>query len=227
MAFIIANASTARSSENLTIEGRQVLWRLKNAFGTYPAGSWIDAGLFPPDAKISVTTDVQRTQVLAQNPDGGAPILLDEDITSVSAVYDDIPVLTPDNTVRALHGGAVPVAMTGDLEKGTIAPFEVGASIPVAQVVVRRHKGQDADRLFKVYVHFSVGLQANGEGDSQGKETLRFRAPVQSFNKDLLNPTSTLATYKPQISEMGAVFTIPASKLDVLLGEIDEALSAA
>lgn len=218
------NAATARSAQNLTVEGREVMWRLKSAFGTLPAGTWIVAGLFPPDAKISVTTDVTRTEVLAQNPEGGAPIQLTEDVTGVSAVYDSIPVLTPDETVRMLHAGAVPVPLTGALEGGTISPFEVGASIPVTQVVIRRHKGAAADRLFKVYVHFTVGLQANGEGDSQGKETLDFRAPVQAFDKNLLEADSALAAFKPQIGDLGAVFTIPANKLQALLDAIDDAL---
>lgn len=217
MAFNVINAATAKLAANATKSGRQVIVIPRENFGDLiDAGEAINLGLLPPDAKIDITTDIQRTTVYAQNPEGGPDLLLEEDVTQVSAIYEDISILTPDDLVRSLHVGAVPSALAGDLEGGTISPFAPGASISASLIVVRQHPGANADRLFKVYWHPRVGLQSAGEGDSQGKETLKFRAPIQAFDTALVvNPA--LQAYKPKIGSMGAIFTIPASKLDTLV----------
>jgi hypothetical protein len=225
MALTIVNQTTARAAENAVKEGRQVLIVLREAFGTIPAGSVIDLGLFPTDEKIAVTTDIQRTSVFAQNPEGGADVLLTEDVTQVSATYDSIPVLTPDDTVRALHAGSTPTAMTGTLAGATVSPFAPGMSIPVSQIVVRRHPGANAQRMQRIFWHPRVGLQSAGEGDNSGKETLIFRSVVQTIDKALIvNPA--LVGYLEHIGVMGAVFNVPNDKLTTVLEILAEAEQA-
>lgn len=225
MALTIINNNTARAAENAVKEGRQILWVLREAFGNIPAGSVIDAGLFPTDEKIAVTTDIQRTSVFAQNPEGGADLLLTEDVTQVSATYDSIPVLTPDDTVRALHAGSTPTPMTGTHDGVTVSPFAPGMSIPVSQIVVRRHPGANTQRLQRVFWHPRMGLQSAGEGDNSGKETLIFRGVVQSINKELIvNPA--LTPYLESIGAMGAIFNVPNDKLASFLEVLAEAEQA-
>lgn len=214
MPLVAKNSTTARQAANLTREGRQVLLSPLEAFGTILAATeWADLGLFPPAEKVAINTNVTRESIKAQDPNGGPDLLLVEDTTEVTATYDNIPVLTPDETVRALHVGSVPVAMTDALAGGTISPFAPGASIPARMIVIRRHQG-GADPLYKVYWHPRVAIQNNGEGDNQNRETLQFRVPVQSYLGDL---SVALDAYSAQVGPMGAIFTIPASKLDALL----------
>lgn len=214
MPLVAKNSTTARQAANLTREGRQVLLSPLEAFGTILAATeWADLGLFPPAEKVAINTNVTRESIKAQDPNGGPDLLLVEDTTEVTATYDNIPVLTPDETVRALHVGSVPVALTDTLAGGTISPFAPGASIPARMIVIRRHQG-GPDPLYKVYWHPRVAIQNNGEGDNQNRETLQFRVPVQSYLGDL---SPALDAYSAQVGPMGAIFTIPASKLDALL----------
>ncbi|MFK7601887.1 hypothetical protein ACI3L1_06710 [Deinococcus sp. SM5_A1] len=215
MALVAVNSTTARLAANLTREGRQVLISPLEAFGTILlATDWADLGLFPPAEKVAINTNVTRESIKAQDPSGGPDLLLVEDTTEVTATYDNIPVLTPDETVRALHVGSVPVALTDPaLTGGTISPFAPGASIPARMIVIRRHQG-GADPLYKVYWHPRVAIQNNGEGDNQNRETLQFRVPVQSYLGTL---SAALAPYSAQVGPMGAIFTILASQLDALL----------
>lgn len=215
MAYVIKNANDAQSADNLTREGRQVLFSPLDAFGNLlTASEWADLGLFPPAEKLSITTNVTSTDIKAQDPNGGPDLLLRTDVTDVTASYDNIPVITPSTLVRALHVGSTPMATTGALAGGTISPFSPGASIVGRMVVIRRHVG-GSDPLYKVYWHPRVGLQNNGEGESQGVETLQFKAAIQAFTAQANLPTE-LQPYVSQIGSMGAIFTIPASKLEAL-----------
>lgn len=214
MPLVPKNSSTARQSKNLSREGRQVFVSPLVDVGDIDVADWVDLGLFPPGEKVSPTNNVTREPIKAQDPAGGPDLLLVEDVTDVTAVYDNIPVLTPDEYVRRLHLGSTPVAMTEAALAGTtISPFDPGASIPARMILVRRHKAS-GDPIYKVYWHPRVALQNNGEGDNQNKETVQFRVPVQSFTGTL---SAALDDYAPSISPLGAIFSVPASKLDALL----------
>lgn len=213
MALVPKNSTTARLSKNLSREGRQVFVSPLSAVGDIAVTDWVDLGLFPPGEKVSPTNNVTREPIRAQDPAGGPDLLLVEDVTDVTAVYDNIPILTPDEYVRRLHLGSAPTAMTGDLTGATISPFDPGASILARMILVRRHKAS-GDPVYKVYWHPRVALQNNGEGDNQNKETVQFRVPVQSFIGEL---SDALDAYAPSISPLGAIFSVPASKLDALL----------
>lgn len=213
------NRLTAQLAANLTREGRQVFFSPLENFGALlTPDDWADLGLFPPAEKLAVNTNVQSQDIKAQDPFAGPDILLRTDVTDVTASYDNIPVLTPDETVRALHVGSVPVVMAGTVAGATISPFTPGASVQGRMIVVRRHlaSAADADPLFKVYWHPRVGLQNNGEGDSQTVETLQFKAAIQAF-LDQANLPAELQAYQPQVSSLGAIFTIKASQLSDLL----------
>ncbi|MFC6660095.1 hypothetical protein [Deinococcus multiflagellatus] len=175
--LVTKNTATARLSANLTKEGRQALFSPLEDFGTVlTADEWADLGLFPPAEKLAITTNISSTDIKAQDPEGGPDLTLATDVTDVTATYDNIPILTPDALVRALHVGSMPTAMAGALAGATISPFAPGASIMGRFILIRRHKGA-GDPIFKVYWHPRFALQNNGEGDSQGKDTLQFRGP--------------------------------------------------
>lgn len=221
MALVTVNTSTATLATNLSREGRTVLFSPLEAFGPIAANAWVNLGLFPPQEKIALTTNTNTEDVRAQDPEGGPDLLLAQDVTEATAVYDNLPVLTPDDTVRALHTGSPASPLTGALAGGTISPFTIGAQINGRLIVVRKHLSGGADRLQKVYWHPRVSLQNNGEGDSQNRETLQFRAPIIGWTG---NFQTDLSEYNAQKSAMGAIFTIPNSKLQALLDALaDEA----
>ncbi|WP_155300958.1 hypothetical protein [Deinococcus kurensis] len=216
------NAATAKLADNLTREGRQVLISPLDDFGTIlTADEWADMGLFPPAEKLAITTNVTSTDIKAQDPNGGPDLLLRTDVTDVTASYDNIPVLTPDDVIRALHVGSIPTALAGPLAGGTISPFAPGASIQARMIVIRRHQG-GSDPLYKVYWHPRIGLQNNGEGDNQNQETLQFKAAIQAFTEQA-NLPAELQAYVTQVGSMGSIFTIPSSKLSALLDVLEDA----
>lgn len=218
MALVIVNNATSRLATNLSREGRTVLFSPLDNFGTILADTWINLGLFPPQEKIALTTNTNTTDIKAQNPDGGPDDLLAQDVGDATAVYDSIPVLTPDETVRALHVGSPAAPLTGALAGGTISPFTIGAAINGRMIVIRKHQG-GGDPLQKVYWHPRVSLQNNGNGDNQNRETLQFRAPVLAWSGTF---AADLSAYEAQRSSLGAIFTIPNSKLQALLDALDD-----
>lgn len=207
----VANSTTATLSANLTREGRQVLFSPIQAFGTIPAGAFVDLGLFPPDAKIAPNASVDRADIQAQNREGGPPVVIASDVTKITVTYD-LPVLTPDDTVRALHNGTPPTTIAdGPLAGATISPYSPGGSVTGRLIVVSRREGSD---LVRVAWHPRAFLQSNGAGDNQNRETLQFTATVQAFD---YTPGTELAAYDAQITQYGAVFTVPRASLQTLL----------
>ncbi|WP_019585222.1 hypothetical protein [Deinococcus apachensis] len=218
----VINTATAILAANLVREGRQVLFSPTEAFGTLPAGDFADMGLFPPDAKIAPSAAVDRSDIQAQNRLGGPPVTVATDVTRITVTYD-IPVLTPDETVRALHNGAPPTTIAaGPLAGSTVSPYAPGGSITGRLIVVSRREGSD---LVKVAWHPRAFLQSNGTGDNQNRETAQFTATVQAFD---YTPGAELAAYNAQITLYGALFTVPSAKLQALLDILaGEALPAA
>ncbi|WP_027459265.1 hypothetical protein [Deinococcus murrayi] len=212
----VTNSNTATLSANLTREGRQVLFSPLEDFGPVDAGSFLDLGLFPPDARIAPTSNVERSDIQAQNREGGPPIVLASDVTSISVTYD-LPVLTPDDTVRDLHNGTPSATISsGPLAGTTVSPFSPGASVLGRLIVVSKREGSDRVR---VAWHPRAFLQSNGTGDNQNRETLQFTATVQAFD---YTPGTDLAAYDAQITQYGAVFTVPRAKLADLLDILAE-----
>lgn len=219
------NSSTAQLAANLSREGRQVLFSPLSDFGDLlTADEWADFGLFPPQEKIAINSNVSSTDIKAQDPNGGPDITLATDVTEVSASYDSIPAFTPDNLIRSLHIGSVPKNLTGALAGATISPFAPGMSIAGRLIVIRRHLATAAepDPTFKVYWHPRVGLQNAGEGDNQNRETLIFKAAIQAFLDQTKLPAA-LQDVKKEVGTMGAIFTVPASLLDELLDVLKDA----
>lgn len=210
------NSSTARLSANMVAEGRIVLFDPVDTF-TGITGA-VDLGLFPEDAVIAPSSDITRETIRALNPEGGASIVVEERVTETTITYE-IPVLTASEQVRALHNGAPSVAMTDAGMTGiSVTPFTPGASVLGRMVVIAKRPGTDPDRLFRVYWHPRAALQSNGLGDSQGEQTLLFTASVRAHT---YTPGAEFAGVETQITEYGAIFTVPASKLADLLAALD------
>lgn len=207
----VTNASTATLTANLTREGRQVLFSPLAAFGDVTAGAFVDFGLFAPDAKIAPNAAVEKSDIQVQNRSGGPAVTVGTDVTKVTVTYE-IAVLTPDDTVRALHQGAPPTAITsGPLAGATISPYAPGGSVEGRLIVVNRREGSD---LVRVAWHPRALLQNNGYGDAQNRETAQFTVTVQGYD---YTPGTELATYDAQITLYGAIFTVPEAKLQALL----------
>lgn len=218
----VTNANTALLAANLVREGRQVLFSPTETFGTIPAGDFADMGLFPPDAKVAPNAAVDRSDIQAQNRLGGPPITVATDVTKITVTYD-LVILTPDETVRALHNGAPPTSITtGPLAGSTISPYSPGGSITGRLIVVSRREGSD---LVKVAWHPRAFLQSNGTGDNQNRETSNFTVTVQAYD---YTPGQDLVAFNAQITLYGAIFTVPSAKLQALLDILaEEALPAA
>lgn len=210
------NAATAYLATNMVAEGRIVLF---DPLGTFEGITGaVNLGIFPEDAVIAPNSEVTRETVRGINPEGGASIIVDERVTETTISYE-IPVLTPSEQVRSLHNGAPAVAMTDpDFVGVSVTPFSPGASILGRMIVIAKRPGTDADRLFRVFWHPRAALQSNGLGESQGEQTLLFTASVRAHT---YTPGADFADVATQITQYGAIFTVPASKLAALLAALD------
>lgn len=217
MSFLTpVNAATAYLATNMVAEGRIVLF---DPIGTFEGITGaVNLGLFPEDAVIAPNAEVTRETIRAINPEGGASIVVEERVTETTISYE-IPVLTPSEQVRSLHNGAPAVALTDPTLTGvSVTPFTPGASILGRMVVIAKRPGADADRLFRVFWHPRAALQSNGLGESQGEQTLLFTASVRAHTYE---PGAAFDDVATQITQYGAIFTVPASDLAALLTALD------
>lgn len=225
----LKNRATMYDADNFKRAGNTFLFSPKRDIGTLIAAKdWIGFGYFRPDFELAPTTDVQRTEVKVQDPQGGPIFTLIEDTTEVTAVYESIEPVTPSAEVRALHKGAVPKMLTGvaGLAGTTISPFAPGASIEGSAMAIRilEDAPGGAEQRYELYYHQSIALQSNGYGNYEGRSTPIFRAPVRSGATTLLD-TGLLDAFEGSVSRMGAYFEGPVSELaamiNALKGEAD------
>ncbi|MCD0160065.1 hypothetical protein IHN63_01965 [Deinococcus sp. 6YEL10] len=210
----VINNATAESIANLSREGNTIFVSPVEAFGTIAANSWIRLGYFAPGDNFYPTTNTSTEQVKAQNPEGGPDIVLAEETTEASAVYENVAPLTPSSEILALHTGAPGTPMTGAFAGGTISPFTIGSSILARMMVVKKRAGSSASRPQKVFWHPRVGLQNAGTTQKENKDVPQFRIPVLAWNGAF---KADLSEYQAAKTSLGAVFTIPDDKLDALL----------
>lgn len=207
-------------NDNFKRAGNTFLFSPREDIGTLlQKGDWVGFGYFRPDFQLAPTTDVQRTEIKAQDPNGGPDFTLTEDVTEVSAIYEAIEPITPSAAVRALHKGAVPTAITSaGLTNVTISPFTVGASIQGSAIAIRILEDAvgGAEQRFELYYHQSIALQNNGYSDYEGRSIPSFRAPVRN-GATTLTDTGLLAEYEGSISGLGAYFEGPISELAALI----------
>lgn len=217
MSFAIpVNDQSAYAAANMIPEGRIVLFDPLDAFAGITGA--VNLGLFPEDAVIAPNAEVTRETIRAINPEGGASIVVEERVTETTISYE-IPVLTPSEQVRSLHNGAPAVALTDPSLTGvSVTPFTPGASILGRMIVIAKRPGTDADRLFRVFWHPRAALQSNGLGESQGEQTLLFTASVRAHTYE---PGPAFDDVATQITQYGAIFTVPASDLAALLTALD------
>lgn len=221
MAINVVNKDTALLAANLSKEGRTVFFSPVEDFTGIPAGDFADLGYFPADATIAPTSNITRTPVTAQNREGGAPVTLANPVTEIEVTYE-IPVLTPDDLVRDLHGGTPATAITtGPLAGTKVSPFNPGASLLGRMIVVSKRGNSN---IVRVAWHPRAFLQSNGFGDSQDNDTALFTVSLQAFD---YTPGTELSAYDAQITQYGALFSVPREKLQALLDILaEEALPA-
>ncbi|MDO4244565.1 MAG: hypothetical protein Q4C89_00890 [Deinococcus sp.] len=216
----LKNRATMYDADNFKRAGNTFLFSPKRPLGALiAAGDWVGFGYFRPDFELAPTTDVQRTEIKVQDPNGGPAFTLLEDITDITAVYDAIEPVTPSPEVRALHKGAVPTAVQGaGLSGVTISPFTAGASIEGSAMAIRVLEDAvgGTEQRFELYYHQGVALQSNGYGNYEGRSTPIFRAPVRS-GATTLTDEGLLAAYEGSVSNLGAYFEGPISALAPLV----------
>lgn len=219
----LKNRATMYDVDNFKRAGNTFLFSPKRALGTLiAAGDWVGFGYFRPDFQLAPTTDVQRTEIKVQDPQGGPAFTLIEDITEVTAVYETIEPVTPSAEVRALHKGAVPTMVNGaGLTGVTISPFTAGASIEGSAMAIRilEDAAGGEEQRFELFYHQSIALQSNGYGDYEGRSTPIFRAPVRSGSTSLTD-AGLLNAYEGSVSGMGAYFEGPVSSLAALINAL-------
>lgn len=209
------NKTTAQLTLNLLNEGRYVL---VNPIG-YPVKGWIDLGEFPTDQKVSPNNNVNRTEITAANREGGPDVILARSVSSVAISYD-ISSLTPDDTVRALHAGAMAVPLVDAALVGVTGyAIDPSVSLTSRMIIVRKRPIiTGRTRVHRVVFHPRVDLSPNGVGDSNGKETLIFQASVTPFIWTLSAGLTPLAV---QLSQYGVQFDVPDAQLDAVLTLLD------
>lgn len=227
-ALNVKNKDSQFNADNFRRVGNFVLVSPLAAVGALilPA-DWVGLGYFRPDAQLAPTTDVQRSPILVQNPQGGQPITLLEDTTDVSAIYETIEPVTADEYIQALHQGSVPVALTdATLNGSTISPFEPGASIEARMMVIRITEGSAATKRYELFWHPRVALQSNGLGDYEGRATRIFRVPVRQWGGQF-EADGVLAAFGNAKGDMGAVFQGPINELAALVTALKGEAAAA
>jgi len=215
MPMIVENKNTAQLTANLLKEGRIVLFNPAN----YPVKNWIDFGEMPTDAKVAPNNTVNRQDVTAANREGGPDVILTRDVTSLSISYD-IVSLTPDERVRQLHSGSVPVALTATgLQSVKAYSIDPSTALDGRLIIVRKRPlVVGRTRVHRVIFHPSVDLTSNGTGDSNGKETLLFQATVKPYR---WVPGVDLAPLAANLGSYGAAFDVEDSELQDLLDLLD------
>ena len=211
-----ANRTTAQLTSNLLKEGRFVLFN-PALYPTLPG--WIDLGEFPVDQKVSPSNTVNRTDVTAANREGGPDVILTRNVTSVAIGYD-ISSLTPDDAVRQLHAGSAAVPLVDATVAGVQAYVIDPASTLTGRMIIVRKRPVVAGRarIHRVVFHPSVDFSPNGTGDSNGQETLIFRAEVKPLKWTLSTALTPIAT---TLGQYGVQFDVDDGKLEALLGILD------
>lgn len=228
-ALALGNADTMFSVDNFSRLGNTVIVSPTAPLGTLVRpDTFYGLGYFEPDAQIAPETDLTRDEILVQNPEGGQPIVLMEDVSDVSAVYT-VETVTPDDVVQALHMGSVPTLLAdATVNESTISPFEVGMSIEARMMVIRITEAKrDGSRRYELLWHPRVALQNDGFGEYQGRTTRQFRIPVRTW-QGAFTAGGALAAFNGRKSGMGAIFNGPIEELPALVEILrGEALPAA
>lgn len=216
-ALALGNQDTMFSRDNFRRVGNTVILSPTSAMGDLlTPDTFYGLGYFEPDAQIAPETDVQRSEITVQNPQGGPPVVLMEDVSEVSAIYT-IEAVTPDATVQALHLGAVPTPLTdATVDGSTISPFEVGMSVEARMMVIRILEATQAGQRYELLWHPRVAVQNDGFGEYEGRTTRQFRIPVRTWLGDF-TAAGKLATFNGRKSGMGAIFSGPIDELAALV----------
>lgn len=213
---LVINAAESYDADNLSRTGNEVLLSPRTAFGSIDKNEWVRVGYFDPADDIAPTTNTNTTDIKAQNPTGGPDILLLQETTEATAIFESIAPLTPSNEILELHAGApaVPVGAGGI----TVSPFTIGATIGTRMIVVKRRLTTDPDRIQKVYWFPNVGLASNGTVDKQNRKAPQFRGSILTWDGDVVDAEIDAAI--PDGPFMGQVFNVPNSQLDAFLTKL-------
>ena len=208
----VANANTALLTANARGSGQIIWFDPISPAGLATADGFIDLGYFPDGTRISPNIEVSREDLLAAGRESGASVRLTSVVTSSTIGYE-IPVLTPDAYVRALHAGAGAATATGTTLEGVKA-YQINPEAAVLGRFIFAKKRPGGPHT--VVWHPRFELSANGStGGDASSEVLNFVGSVQAYP---YTPDEEFAGMVTAITQYGAMFEVADdAQLDALL----------
>lgn len=218
MALTVVNTATATLAANAAGSGQIAYFDPISPEGLATGNSFIDMGYFPEGFRLSPNIEVTREDLKGAGRDSGSAVTLMSTVTDSSYGYE-FSILTPDQSVRALHAGAAPATLTGSGLTGVkVYKINTESTIVGRFVFVKKRPDGTADVVF----HPRLQLSSNGStaGDL-GAELLNFIGTVQAHT---WTPGADLAGITiANVSSYGALFQVSTpAELDALLTALQD-----
>lgn len=212
----IVNQATALLASNARGSGQILYFDPITPEGLATGNGFIDLGYLPENTRISPNAEVTREDLMAAGRESGSSVRIASVVTNATIGYE-IPILTPDAFVRALHAGAGPATATGTTLEGVRA-YQINPEAAVVGrfVFVKKRPGGPHTVIW----HPRFELSANGTADGDaGSEVLNFLGSVQAFR---YTPAEAFAGLITAINQYGVMFEVPNdATLDALLTALD------
>lgn len=214
----VINSDTATLPANAAASGQILYFDPITPTGFATDNQFIDLGYLPEGTRLAPNIEVTRETLRGAGRTSGAAVDLATVVTSATYGYE-IPLLTSDERVRALHAGSPAATLTGSGGVSGVKVYQINpeATVTGRFIFVKQRPGGPHDVIF----HPRLQLSANGStaGD-QNSEVLNFVASVQAYAwaPSTGLPGITVA----QVSQYGALFVAQdAAALDALLTVLD------
>lgn len=212
----VANTNTALDAANARGSGQIIYFDPITPEGLATGNGFLDLGYFPEGTRISPNIEVNREDLLAAGRESGASVRIASVIANSTIGYE-IPVLTPDAQVRALHTGAGAVIATGETLAGVRA-YQINPEAAVVGRFVFVKKRPNGPHTVIWHPRFELSANGTADGDANS-ETLNFVGSVQAYR---YKPAEAFAGMVTAIGQYGVMFEAPTDAgLDALLTALD------
>ena len=223
MPLTIVNTATATLAANARGSGQILYFDPISPDGLATGNSFIDMGYLPDGTRISPNAEVIREDLMAAGRESGASVRIASVVSSANIGYE-IPILTPDENVRALHAGAGAAIATGTTLTGVRA-YQINPEAAVLGRFVFVKKRPSGPHTVIWHPRFELSANGSSEGDANS-EVLNFVGSVQAYG---YTPAADFEGLVKAIGQYGVMFQAPDdATLDELLTALDkEALPTA
>lgn len=212
----IANLNTALLPANARGSGQIIYFDPITPEGLATGNGFLDLGYFPEGTRISPNVEVTREDLMAAGRESGASVRI-ASVVSNSTIGYEIPVLTPDTQVRALHAGAGAVTAAGETLSGVRA-YQINPEAAVVGRFVFVKKRPGGPHTVVWHPRFELSANGTGDGDANS-EVLNFVGSVQAYS---YTPAAAFADLVTAIGQYGVMFEAPTdAALDALLTALD------